>query len=63
MVTKTNIELLVEALDELSDELSDVLDFIASEKGEDDSLYLVLSGVETKLETVVNRYEKKVVQQ
>jgi hypothetical protein len=59
MVTKTNIELLVEALDELSD----VLDFIASEKGEDDSLYLVLSGVETKLETVVNRYAKKVVQQ
>lgn len=59
MVTKTNIELLVEALDELSD----VLDFIASEKGEDDSLYLVLSGVETKLETVVNRYAKKVVPQ
>ena len=59
MVTKTNIELLVEALDERSD----VLDFIASEKGEDDSLYLVLSGVETKLETVVNRYAKKVVQQ
>jgi hypothetical protein len=59
MTTKTNIELLVEAFDELSD----VLDFIASEKGEDDSLYIVLSGVETKLETVVNRYAKKVVQQ
>lgn len=59
MKTPTNIELLVEALDELSD----MLDFIASEKGEDDSLYLVLSGVETKLETVVNRYAKKVVQQ
>ena len=59
MVTKTNIELLVEALDELSD----VLDFIASEKGEDDSLYIILSGVETKLETVRDRYAKKVVLQ
>jgi hypothetical protein len=57
--TKTNIVLLTEALTELSD----VLDYIASEKGTDDSLYVVLSGVETKLETVVSRYARKVVQQ
>jgi hypothetical protein len=57
--TKTNIELMTEALTELSD----VLDYIASERGEDDTLYVALSGVETKLETVVSRYAKKVVQQ
>jgi hypothetical protein len=56
--TKTNIVLLTEALTELSD----VLDYIASERGEDDTLYVALSGVETKLETVVSRYARKVVQ-
>jgi hypothetical protein len=59
MKTKTNIELMTEALAELSD----VLDYIASERGEDDQLYLDLSGVEEKLETVISRYAKKVVQQ
>ena len=59
MKTPTNIELMTEALEELSD----ALDYIASERGEDDTLYVVLSGVETKLETVVSRYAKKVVQQ
>jgi ribosome-associated translation inhibitor RaiA len=59
MKTKTNIELMTEALAELSD----VLDYIASERGEDDTLYVALSGVETKLETVVSRYAKKVVPQ
>lgn len=59
MKTKTNIELMTEALEELSD----ALDYIASERGEEDNLYVVLSGVETKLETVVSRYARKVVQQ
>lgn len=59
MKTKTNIELMTEALAELSD----VIDYIASERGEDDTLYVALSSVETKLETVVSRYAKKVVQQ
>ncbi len=57
--TPTNIELLNAAFEELSD----VLDYIASERGVDDVLYLNLSGVEEKLETVINRYAKKVVQQ
>lgn len=59
MKTPTNIELLTAALGELNY----VLDYIASERGEDDQLYLDLSGVEEKLETVVSRYAKKVVQQ
>jgi hypothetical protein len=59
MKTKTNIELMTAALAELSD----VLDYIASESGEDDQLYLALSGVEEKLETVIGRYARKVVQQ
>lgn len=57
--TPTNIELLEAALQELNY----VLDYIASERGDDDQLYLDLSGVEDKLETVINRYAKKVVQQ
>lgn len=59
MKTKTNVELMTEALTELSG----VLDHIASERGEDDTLYVALSSVETKLETVVSRYARKVVQQ
>jgi hypothetical protein len=59
MKTKTNIELMTAALAELSD----VLDYIASERGEDDQIYLALSGVEEKLETVIGRYARKVVQQ
>lgn len=57
MKTKTDIELMAEALQELSG----ALDYIASERGEEDILYVVLSGVETKLETVVSRYTRKVV--
>lgn len=59
MKTPTNIELLTAALKELSY----VLDYIASERGEDDGLYLDLSGVEEKLETVISRYARKVVEQ
>ena len=59
MKTQTNIELLTAALGELSD----VLDYIASERGEDDQLYIDLSAVEEKLETVIGRYARKVVQQ
>lgn len=59
MKTKTNIELMTEALAELSD----ILDFVASEWGEEDNLYVDLSSIETKLETVISRYAKKVVQQ
>lgn len=59
MRTPTNIELLNAALQELNY----VLDYIASERGDEDQLYLDLSGVEEKLETVINRYVKKVVQQ
>lgn len=55
MVTPTNMELINAALHELSD----VLDYIASERGEDDPLYLDLSGVEEKLVTVLQRYSKK----
>lgn len=55
MTTPTNMELISAALHELSD----VLDYIASEHGEDDQLYLDLSGVEEKLVTVLQRYSKK----
>ena len=55
MTTPTNIELINAALHELSY----VLDYIASERGEDDQLYLDLSGVEEKLVTVLQRYSKK----
>jgi hypothetical protein len=55
MTTPTNMELINAALHELSD----VLDYIASERGEDDQLYLDLSGVEEKLVTVLQRYSKK----
>lgn len=55
MTTPTNMELINAALHELSD----VLDYIASERGEDDPLYLDLSGVEEKLVTVLQRYFKK----
>ena len=55
MTTPTNMELLNAALHELSY----VLDYIASERGEDDQLYLDLSGVEEKLVTVLQRYSKK----
>lgn len=59
MKTPTDVELLTAALKELSY----VLDYIASERGEDDGLYLDLSGVEEKLETVISRYARKVVEQ
>ena len=59
MKTPTNIELLTAALGELSY----VLDYIASERGDNDQLYLDLSGVEEKLETVINRYTREVGQQ
>jgi hypothetical protein len=55
MTTPTNMELVSAALHELSY----VLDYIASERGEDDQLYLDLSGVEEKLVTVLQRYSKK----
>ena len=59
MKTQTNIELLTAALGELSD----VLDYIASERGEYARLYIDLSAVEEKLETVIGRQVRKVVQQ
>ena len=55
MTTPTNIELVESALQELSY----VLDYLASERGDKDQLYLDLSGVEEKLETVINRYKEK----
>ena len=55
MTTPTNMELISAALHELSY----VLNFIASERGIDDGLYLDLSGVEEKLVTVLNRYRKE----
>ena len=55
MTTPTNMELISAALHELSY----VLDFIASERGIDDDMYLDLSGVEEKLVTVLNRYKKE----
>ena len=59
MTTPTNLELVAAALTELSY----VLDHIASERGEDDQLYLELSGVEEKLEKVINRYKTEKIQQ
>ena len=59
MTTPTNIELLNAALAELNY----VLDYLASERGAEDQLYLDLSGVEEKLETVISRYARKVVLQ
>lgn len=58
MITPTK-QLAAEALEELSD----VLDFIASEKGEEDPMYLALSGVEEKLHIILRRLSKPVVQQ
>ena len=54
MTTSTNLELINAALAELSY----VLDYIAAERGDTDQLYLDLSGVEEKLETVISRYKK-----
>lgn len=54
MKVPTNLELISAALEELSY----VLDYIASEKGEENQLYLDLSGAEEKLETVINRYKE-----
>ena len=53
--TPTNLELINAALHELSY----VLDYIASERGLEDGLYLDLSCVEEKLVTVVNRYREE----
>ena len=53
--TPTNMELIGAALHELSY----VLDYLASEKGIDDGMYLDLSGVEEKLVTVINRYREE----
>lgn len=47
MITPTK-QLATEALEELSD----VLDFIASERGTNDSMYLALSAIEDKLEII-----------
>jgi hypothetical protein len=58
MITPTK-QLAAEALEELSD----VLDFIASEKGEEDPMYLALSGVEEKLHIILRRLSHPVVQQ
>ena len=56
--TPTNIELLEAALADLQD----VMDYVASESG-DCNILNWLKPVEDKLETVINRYAKKVVQQ
>ena len=56
--TPTNIELLEAALVDLQD----VMDYVASESG-DCNILNWLKPVEDKLETVINRYAKKVVQQ
>lgn len=53
--TPTNMELIGAALHELSY----VLDYLASERGTEDGLYLDLSGVEEKLVTVINRYREE----
>ena len=53
--TPTNLELINAALHELSY----VLDYLASERGLEDGLYLDLSTVEEKLVTVVNRYREE----
>lgn len=58
MITPTK-QLATEALEELSD----VLDFIASEKGTNDPMYLALSGVEEKLEIIQKRLANPVKQQ
>ena len=58
MVTPTNIELLEAALIDLRE----VMDYVASESG-DYNILNWLKPVEEKLETVINRYAKKVVQQ
>lgn len=55
MTTPTNMELINAALQELSG----ILDYISSERGLDDELYVDLSAVEEKLVTVLNRYSKK----
>ena len=55
MKVPTNLELISAALHELSD----VLDYLESERGEENQLYLDLSGVEEKLETIMNRYREK----
>ena len=58
MRTPTNIELLEAALVDLQD----VMDYVASES-DDCNILNWLKPVEKKLETVINRYAKKVVQQ
>ena len=58
MITPTK-QLATEALEELSD----VLDFIASERGTNDPMYLVLSEVEDKLEIIQKRLTNPVVPQ
>jgi hypothetical protein len=58
MTTPTNIELLNAALIDLQD----VMDYVASESG-DCNILNWLKPVEEKLETVINRYAKKVVPQ
>ncbi len=50
MITPTK-QLAAEALEELSD----VLDYLASERGTSDPLYLALSEVEGKLEIIQKR--------
>lgn len=58
MRTPTNIELLEAALVDLRD----VMDYVASESG-DCNILNWLNPVEEKLETILSRYAKKVVQQ
>ena len=58
MITPTK-QLAAEALEELSD----VLDFIASERGINDPMYLALSEVENKLEIIQKRLANLVVPQ
>ena len=55
MKVPTNLELISAALHELSD----VIDYLESERGEEAPLYRELSGVEEKLETIMNRYMEK----
>ena len=58
MITPTK-QLATEALEELSD----VLDFIASERGTNDPMYLALSEVEDKLEIIQKRLANPIVPQ
>ncbi len=58
MTTPTNLELIEAALVDLRD----VMDYVASESG-DCNILRWLQPVEEKLEVVLNRYAKKVVQQ